>query len=274
MIAEAAGDPAPTGGVLLTLAYDGAAFVGWARQASLPSVVGALERAIATVDPRASSVRGASRTDARVHAAGQLAAFDTTRRIQPRGWVNALNLALPPTVAVVRAALVPLGYDPRREAVSKRYRYTILHSYARDPFWETRAWRLGYRLHHAVMNGEAATLLGTHDFRGFRSAADDRTRTVRTLSRVDVRDLGGAPRRLKVTVEGDGFMHNMVRIIVGTLTDVGRGRLAPGVFARALASGNRADLGVTAPAGGLCLESIELSGSPLSWWPESPPVID
>ncbi|MBN2194273.1 MAG: tRNA pseudouridine(38-40) synthase TruA [Polyangiaceae bacterium] len=261
-------------GVLLTVAYDGAPFCGWATQAARPTVSFALRQAVASVDRSATAMRGASRTDARVHARGQLAAFDTELLIEPRGWVHLLNAALPSSIAVVRAASVPSGYDPRRRAQNKRYSYTLLLGRLRDPFWAGRAWRVGYRLNQETMASEAQALLGTHDFVAFRSAADDRAHTVRTIRRAEVRSARSDPRCLEVIVEGDGFLHNMVRIIVGTLVDVGRGRLRPGSFSRALASGNRGDLGVTAPAPGLCLERIAVVDEALAWWPAVPPAID
>jgi tRNA pseudouridine38-40 synthase len=261
-------------GVLLTVAYDGEPYSGWAEQANARAVAGEVRRAIAAVDPGAGRLRAASRTDAGVHAEGQLVAFDTGREISARGWVHALNDGLPPSVAVSRAAVVEVGFDPRRFARNKRYRYTVLRSPVRDPFWEGRAWRVGYRLNHAVLEAEADALVGTHDFHAFRSAADSREHTVRTIRRSEVRSASSDPRRLTVIVEGDGFLHNMVRIIVGTLIDVGRGRLAPGTIARALAGGNRAMLGMTAPAAGLCLERVDLDADPCSWWPPGAGEID
>ncbi len=260
--------------MLLAVAYDGVAFSGWAPQRAVATVAGALDRAIAVVDPAATRVRGASRTDAGVHARGQLVAFDTERTISARGWVHAINGGLPATVAVLRAAAVGPGFDPRRAARGKRYRYLLLRASVRDPHWEGRAWRVGYRLNHDLIAAEAASLVGTHDFCAFRSSADDRGHTVRTIRRTEVRNGGGDPRLLEVVIEGDGFLHNMVRIIVGTLLDVGRGQLAAGAFARALASGRRSDLGMTAPAAGLYLEHVELGVSPLAWWPDAGPLID
>ncbi len=260
--------------MLLVVAYDGSFFSGWAAQPSVPTVAGTLERALAAVAPAATRVRGASRTDAGVHARGQLVAFDTARAISPRGWVHALNDGLPAAVAVVRAATVGSGFDPRRSARAKRYRYVLLGAPVRDPHWERRAWRVGYRLNQDLMAAEAASLVGTHDFRAFRSSADDRGHTVRTIRRTEVRSARGDHRLLEILVEGDGFLHNMVRIIVGTLVDVGRGRLSAGTFTRALASGRRGDLGPTAPAAGLYLDHIELGVSPLAWWPDAAPLID
>src|SRR5207248_664093 len=127
----------------------------------------------------------------------------------------------------------------------------------RDPHLERIAWRIGGRLDLAAARAEAATLLGTHDFRAFRSSSDERTETTRTITRVDlVEGAQGDPRLLSIVVEGTAFLHNMIRIVAGTLVDVAGGRLAPGACARALVSGARTDLGITAPAKGLALDEV------------------
>ena len=258
-------------GVLLTLAYDGARFSGWARQPGARTVAGELQGAIGALDPEASQVRGVSRTDAGVHARGQLAAFDTGRQIEPRGWALGLAQHLPTEIGVLRAARVPAGFDPREHVVRKRYCYVLLRSQTRDPFLEGRAWRVGHRLNHRLMRQEAELIVGEHDFAAFRSATDQRVETVRQILRAEVRNARSDERCLEIEVQGERFLHHMVRIIVGTLVDVGRGRLAPGAVARAFASLSRGDLGVTAPPDGLYLERIELDEPSEDPWPgESP----
>jgi tRNA pseudouridine38-40 synthase len=261
-----------THGVLLTLAYDGAGYSGFARQTNARSVGGELEGAIRCIDPRASHLRAVSRTDAGVHARAQIASFDTTKAIDSRGWVLALVQQLPKDIAVVRAASVPVGFDPRHVAVRKTYRYSVLSSPTHDPFWHQRAWRVYERLNHSAIATEAKSLLGTHDFRAFRSAQDTRDNTVRTMLRADVTISKSDARIIEIEVEGDRFMHRMMRIICGTLVDVARGRLESGAVERAIASGRREDLGITAPPGGLCLERIVLSEGGAEPWPE--PLID
>ncbi len=137
----------------------------------------------------------------------------------------------------------------------------------RDPFWEGRALRFSHQLDIHKMRAEAALLVGVHDFAAFRSSSDERVNTVRTIEEVRVEHLAGDSRVLAIDVVGSGFMHNMVRIIVGTLLDVARGRLAPGANVRAIASGARADLGMTAPAHGLYLENIDHTLALESPWP-------
>lgn len=257
-------------GVLLTVAYDGRPFAGFAPQPSQRTVAGELLGAIRAVDPGVREIRGASRTDAGVHARGQRVAFDPAAVIPTRGWVLAVTRNLPGEIAVRRASLVPAGFTPRFENAGKRYRYTILRDPVRDPFLEGRVWRMaGLGSPDAVLRAraEAALAVGTHDFAAFRSSADMRESTVRTMRAVEITEDPGDPRLLFATVTGDAFLHNMVRILVGTIVDVARGRLAPGAVGRALASGDRKHAGITAPADGLCLERVFLREEGASAWP-------
>ena len=243
-------------GVLLTVAYDGRRFSGWARQTNARSIAGELEGAIAVIDPKASQTRGLSRTDAGVHAREQLVAFDTDKDIDLRGWVLAISQHLPDEIAIVRATRVPPGFDARRQVTRKVYRYTVLHSRVRDPFLEGRAWRVIDRFNHSDLNTIAQSLVGKHDFAAFRGAADTRTETVRQIFRIEVRKAHSDERITQIEVEGDKFLYNMVRIIVGTLIDIARDKRPKDALTRALASHARTDLGITAPADGLCLERV------------------
>ena len=166
-----------------------------------------------------------------------------------------VNAALPSDLAVRRAREVEPGFEPRAKSRGKRYRYTVMLDRVRDPLLDDRAWRVDPPFDRVRAGEEAKALLGTHDFRAFRASSDERVVTTRTLDRVELRD---HERGFEVVVEGSAFLHNMVRIIVGTLVDVGRGRLAPGAVARALASGDRSVLGMTAPAQGLMLDEVFL----------------
>ena len=259
---------APSWGVLLEVAYDGQDFHGWAAQRGARTVEEVLRGAVLALDPRAGPVRGASRTDAGVHAEGQLAAFDATLAIPARGWALGLNRHLPPDVAVRSARPVPLGFAPRFAARWKRYRYRVLVDPVRDPGWRKRAWRVS-ELDAEALAREGHAAAGTHDFAAFRTASDPRVNTVRTLTRVAV-ERDADPRVLSVVVEGNAFLHNMVRILVGTMTDVARARLAPGAVARALSERARGAAGMTAPAHGLTLEHIEVDlppGTSARWPP-------
>jgi tRNA pseudouridine38-40 synthase len=229
-------------------------------------VHGVLTEAVRSLDPNASPLRGASRTDAGVHARGQVVALDPSRAIPCKGWVLGVNAALPVDLAVRHAREVEPGFEPRAFGRGKRYRYVVRIDRVRDPLSDRRAWRIDPPFDAERARGEAAALLGTHDFCAFRSSSDLRVQTTRTLTRVDLVE---DERTVEVIVEGSAFLHNMVCIIVGTLVDVGRGRLAFGAVARALASRDRSDLGMTAPAQGLFLDEVFLDPSKLggSGWP-------
>jgi len=246
--------PSP-GAVLLDVAYDGTDFHGFAPQRDVRSVHGVLLSAARAFDPGVDDVRGASRTDAGVHARGQLVAFDPARALPPAAWQAELNRRLPDDVAVVRARTAIRGFVPRFESLGKRYTYLVKPSSIRDPLERRRAWTVPFAVDGERVAKELAHLVGTHDFAAFRRAADERVDTVRTIVRADVATEG---ELLRVTVEGTGFLYNMVRIIVGTVVEVGAGRRAEGSLARAIASGERGDLGLTAPPQGLCLERVFL----------------
>lgn len=245
-----------TSGVLLQVAYDGTAFQGWASQARARTVEETLRGAVLAIDARVGALRGASRTDAGVHADGQLVAFDTAMHVPARGWVLGLNQHLPDDVAVRSARTVPPGFSPRFAARGKRYRYRVLVDPVRDPQWRTRAWRLP-ELDVDAMAREAQAARGTHDFASFRSSGDERATTVRALTRVDV-EREADPRVVAVVVEGNAFLYNMVRILVGTMADVARGRLPAGAMARAIEARDRRAAGTTAPAHGLVLERVDV----------------
>jgi tRNA pseudouridine38-40 synthase len=254
-------------GVLLTVAYDGAAFSGFARQPEARTVAGELDGAVRAVDEGASLVRGASRTDAGVHALAQRVAFDTRLDVPPRGWAHVLAKHVSDEIAVVSAARVDAGFDPRGHSHRKTYRYLLLRSPVPDPLLRRRAWRVEDRLNHVAMQAEASALLGTHDFGAFRTSTDQRTETVRTIFRADVA-ADADPRVLRIEIEGDRFLHRMVRIIVGTLVDVGRGRLSTGAIERGISSGDRRVLGITAPPDGLYLAEHSLADEGREKWPD------
>jgi tRNA pseudouridine38-40 synthase len=255
-------------GILLTLAYDGSGFSGFAAQNNtVHTVASALGTAIAAMDPRATRLRVASRTDAGVHARGQIASFDSMLHIASRGWLLGLSGHLPPQIAVQRVARTQPNFNPSKAAVAKTYRYLVLRGTVRDPFLHGRAWRVHERLDLEAMRREARSLVGTHDFVAFRGASDRRTTTTRTISVADWHEVPGVPRCIEFEIRGDRFLYHMVRIIVGTLVDVGRGNSEPGAIARALGSGLRTDLGMTAPPDGLYLDRIELADSGHDEWP-------
>ncbi len=256
-------------GVLLTVAYDGTSFSGWATQKDARTVEDALRGAILAMDPHAAGPRGSSRTDAGVHAEGQLAAFDASVEMPARGWVLTLNRNLPKDVSVRSARSVPVSYNPRFTSKRKRYRYLLMLDKVRDPLLRSRAWRIGWEMDMDRLQREAPAIVGTYDFAAFRSARDVREITTRTIESVRVTQLAHDPRLWTITIEGNAFLYNMVRILVGTLVDVARGVLPEGTIARALDENSRLVAGQTAPAHGLTLEHIEvdLPDDPEARWP-------
>lgn len=244
-------------GVLLTVAYDGTDFSGWAYQKVGRTVADALNGAVLAVDAKAGPLRGTSRTDAGVHAETQMVAFDAQLDLAPRNWVLGINSHLPKDVAVRRAQRIPADFNPRFRCNEKTYRYRLLTDRVRDPLHRHYAWRVAHPLDVQKMIDEAACAVGTHDFQAFRSSGDERTDTVRTLSQVEV-VASEDGRCIDILVTGDAFLYNMVRILVGTLVDVGRGKAERGTIERALQNGERGLLGETAPPHGLTLERVSL----------------
>jgi tRNA pseudouridine38-40 synthase len=263
-------------GIRLIVAYDGAGFAGFVSQRDQRTVQGELERAITEMNGAPVVVRVAGRTDAGVHAAGQVVAFDADREIPPLGWRRGLNRKLPGDVVVRDADVADVGYNPRFDALDKTYRYVIQAARDRDPLMQTRAWSLGKsrqlrrefervddateRLDLAAMRAAAARFVGTHDFHALRSADDDRRVTVRRIFSFDViESFGGEPSLVALEVRGNAFLRNMMRILAGTLVEVGRGRMAPETIDRLVSpEARREDAGVTAPAHGLTLLHVTL----------------
>ncbi|MDZ4828684.1 MAG: tRNA pseudouridine(38-40) synthase TruA [Phycisphaerae bacterium] len=251
----------------LTIAYDGTDFHGWQRQepagkAPLRTVQGVLNHAVQIAVGMPLSVVGASRTDSGVHAIGQVAAFTAETRIPIDRLGYAISARLPEDVQVTDASLAPDSFDPIRDAVSKCYRYTIAFPLTRPrhpPLFERRyvCWHI-QPLDVALMQAAAQKLVGEHDFAAFAHALHGRESTVRRIHQCVV--TSPSPGRVHIDVAGNGFLYNMVRIIAGTLAEVGRGRLTPNDVANALAARDRSLSGQTFPAQGLCLLWIHYAG--------------
>ena len=237
----------------LIIEYDGTRYAGWQRQANALAVQQVVEEKLQKLTGERIGVTGASRTDAGVHALGQSAHFDTESRIPGEKFSFALNTMLPPDIRIRLSEDISPDFHARFSTKGKRYRYLFYdapHAGALNRF--THAHSI-YRLNVPVMAEEAAVLIGTHDFGAFAASGSVVKDTVRTIWRADVTRDGD---EVKLIVEGSGFLYNMVRIIAGTLSNIGSGKLAPGVFRRAIETGDRLDLGVTAPAHGLTLMEV------------------
>lgn len=258
----------PERSVLLSVAYDGTGYAGWAPQREQRTIAGELQGALRVIDPRIGALRGSSRTDAGVHARDQRVAFDPSFEYPLSAWLQGAQKHLPASISIRRACYVERGFDPRGYKGSKTYRYLLLADERRDPFFDGRVFRVPELAAPGALErarAELAAAVGTHDFAAFRSSADARENTVRTLYAAELGVDAEDPRLLRLDVRGSGFMHNMVRILVGTVVDVARRRLAPGAIERGLASRDRRSLGITAPPEGLYLERTELAGDELRW---------
>jgi tRNA pseudouridine38-40 synthase len=278
---EADGPPAaarrrtggPPRGVCLRLAYEGTAFSGWQVQPGRRTVQGVLAEAIRAVSGEVLRPQGTSRTDAGVHALDQVAVFTSSSTLDAATWARALDTHLPPDVAVISARDVPPDYDPLAAAVGKRYRYRIHDAPARPVLDRHLVWRWRGRLDCAVVREAARHLEGEHDFTSFEKTPSTRVSKVRTIHEISVGRPAGVARsgadELWIEVEGNGFLHNMVRIIVGSLVMVGAGRRPPTWLAEALAARRRPAAGPTAPPQGLVLAATRLSPDPWHAFPIS-----
>lgn len=282
--------------VLLRLAYDGTAFHGYAAQRDRPdgspirTVQGELERVLTGLYKSEIGTRGASRTDAGVHALGQLVAFDPPSHIPMPGLLRGLNSQLPDDVVGLAAWEEPGEVDVRRGNLGKYYRYRIRCTEVPDPLAVRAEWHLGRRLDPEAMRDAGQRFVGTHDFGSFRSSACQSATTERTIEAIEVTYGAAAlgpmsdpgrldpqvhpgerqpgpvsawgPDWIEIHVWGQAFLQNMVRIMVGTLVDVGLGRRPPGDITALLQEPDRRRAGITAPARGLTLVEVR--------WPRLP----
>jgi len=244
----------PTRTLKLTLAYDGTRFVGWQRQAEGVSIQGLLEDALARFEGTRVTVHGAGRTDAGVHALGQVASVTVGFGHDLATLRRALNAQLPVEVRVLTVDEVEPNFHARFRARSKTYEYRIRNTAVADPFDRAYVWFVPERLDLPAMKRAAMDLVGTHDFAAFRSAGSQGSRTVRTMTRSIWRDTGGL---LAYEIVGDGFLRHMVRAVVGTLVEVGRGQRRADSMAALLEGHSRAAAGATAPAQGLFLVRVD-----------------
>jgi tRNA pseudouridine38-40 synthase len=240
--------------VKLVISYDGTRYVGWQLQANGPSIQAEVERALATLHKEPVRVTGAGRTDAGVHALGQVASFAAERPLPVPAYVKGMNAHLPEDVAVREAEVRESPFDARRDALGKRYRYRIENLPTRHPLTRLQAWQVFRPLDVGAMRSAAATLLGRHDFGAFRAADCDAAHGVRELRRLDV--LEGPPGSIEVVAEATAFLKHMVRNVVGTLVEVGLGARSAGSMPDLLDSRDRRLAGRTAPPQGLLLDEV------------------
>jgi len=238
----------------LTLEYDGSRYHGWQIQPDLPTIQGELEAAVRQVTQQPIDVVGAGRTDAGVHALGQVAHFSTIARLSAEEWQRALNGLLPHDIAVLAVEQAPDTFHARYAAKSKLYRYRILTRAYRSALERTRTWHVWHHLDAATMREAAACLVGNHDFSSFQGSPTDTDKPVCEITRLTVEPSGN---ELAIEVEANRFLKQMVRNIVGTLVEVGRGKLQAGNVAEILAARDGTKAGPTAPAHGLYLVKVD-----------------
>jgi tRNA pseudouridine38-40 synthase len=246
----------------LTLTYDGTAFVGWQRQANGRSVQALVEEALSRIEGGSVTVVGAGRTDAGVHALGQVASVKLTNDLAGPVLRRALNASLPPDVRVVAVEPASPEFNARFAVRTKTYRYRIVCGEFLSPFDRGFAWHLPFALNVPEMQRAAGLFEGRHDFAAFQSAGSNVITTERTvLSSHLTSSKTAEAEQLHYEVTGDGFLRHMVRALVGTLVEVGAGRLRAGDLTRILASRDRHQAGPTAPACGLYLVAVSYDAS-------------
>jgi len=245
--------------IKLIIQYDGTNYCGWQQQANGPSVQETVELALAKLLGRRVRVQAAGRTDAGVHALAMPATFRTESGIPVRAFVEGLNGFLPQDIAVQEACEVPNDFRVIGGSRNKTYRYTIYNARQRSPLNRRSSWHVRDRLDLDAMHTAAAHFIGTHDFSAFRG---QNCTAVTSLRRIDAIEINQHGPLITIDVTGGGFLKHMVRIMAGTLVDIGRGRFSPGLIAELLQTPNRCRGGVTAPPQGLCLLRVNYSPTP------------
>lgn len=250
----------------LLVAYDGTAYAGWQIQVGQPTVQGMLERALAKLTGKRVHVTGSGRTDSGVHARGQVASITTDAwRAGPQQLLLALNTKLPNDIAVLQVDEMATGFHAIRDAVGKCYRYQLQIGGVRDPIEYRYRWQLAGPLDIQAMRDAANRLRGYHDFASFQATGSDRKTTHRHVRRLELECLRGraGEQHVNLYIEADGFLYNMVRNIVGSLVEVGRGKQSPDWIDFLLQVGDRQQAGPTAPPQGLCLMRVDYAVQPL-----------
>jgi tRNA pseudouridine38-40 synthase len=247
--------------IKLTIEYDGTRYIGWQIQQKRPkeigkenTIQGIIEKALEKILHENIRISGAGRTDAGVHAKGQVANFHTSSKIATNSLQKAINALLPQDIVITKAQQASPNFDARFSAKTKIYHYQILNRRFDSVFERLYCFRVPYTLNVNLMRKEARVLKGRHDFKSFQASDKIEKNSIRTIRSISVKKYGPL---IKIDVEADGFLYNMVRNIVGTLIDIGRGRLIPGSMAKILKAKDRRQAGPAAPARGLCLLKVK-----------------
>lgn len=240
--------------IRLLLQYEGTRYQGWQRQTSSENTIqGKLEQLLSKMCNEPIEVMGSGRTDAGVHALGQVANFHTTSTMSAEEMLSYINEYLPQDIAVLQVTEATPRFHSRLNACGKRYCYRVINSAIPNVFWRRYALEVPLKLDVEAMEKAASYLSGEHDFKAFTSAKKGKKSTVRRIDKIDIAREGD---RLTFTFEGNGFLHHMVRILVGTLLEVGTGKRKPEEMSEILASGSREKAGALVPAKGLTLMEV------------------
>lgn len=237
----------------LVLSYRGDRYSGWQRQSNARTVQQVVEEALSDLLNQDIRIHGAGRTDAGVHARGQVAHLSLDREFPEAGLQHGTNQRLPEDIRVMLACRVPKGFHARKSAISKEYRYSLIRSATLSPLDSLFAVQMPRALDMRAVRAATESLLGEHDFSAFALAGGSHDQSVRRIISADWLELDA---HFELRLVGDGFLRGMVRSIVGTLLEVGRGRMAVAGFEALLEGGTREDAGPTAPAHGLVLQEV------------------
>ena len=234
--------------------YEGSCYAGWQYQKNAKTVQETIESALKDLTGRKVRLVGSGRTDSGVHAIGQVANFKTDSALPLKKIKDALNSALPEDILIALAEEVPLRFDSQRSAKSKQYRYTVTTSRFVDPFIRHFVARFSYVLNLSSMRRSARALEGRHNFKAFQSSGSVEKNTVRTVKKIRIEKRDSL---VYIDIWADGFLYNMVRIIAGTLLEIGRGKIPENRIKSIVSKRDRSLAGPTAPAKGLCLMRVE-----------------
>ncbi|MFH1779200.1 MAG: tRNA pseudouridine(38-40) synthase TruA [Candidatus Omnitrophota bacterium] len=240
--------------IKLIIEYDGTNYAGWQIQKNAKSIQGTLESALKRIIGEKVRLVSCGRTDSGVHAEGHVANFKTNSKISLVNLQRGLNSILPKDIVIKEAKEVPLDFNSRYDAKSKVYRYTILNRSYPQALYRNYFYYVPYKLGLNLMRREAKCLVGKHDFKSFQAADKKKRSSIRTIKKLNIKRKGDL---IEIEIEADGFLYNMVRNIVGTLIEIGRGRFKAGSMKKILKAKNRDLAGPTAPAKGLCLVEVK-----------------
>jgi tRNA pseudouridine38-40 synthase len=240
--------------IFLKVEYDGTHFAGWQRQKSDPTIQGTIEAALGRMTRQEITLNGSGRTDAGVHAWGQTANFRCRTRLLPQDFIKGLNSMLPGTIAIRECREIPLEFHARFDAIGKTYLYRIYNHPRPRAIGRRYVWQIRKALDLSAMQGAADRIVGTHDFKAFEGSGSPRPHTRRSVLKAQFK--GEAQEVIRFEIAADGFLRYMVRNLVGSLVDVGLGKIDCDGFAQILAGRDRLKAGITAPPQGLFLKEV------------------